>query len=153
MLRIILAASLLTLPLLASTAAETEKSAIFELLERHDQALNQQDLDAIIATFSDEPVVMGTGPGEVWVGKEELIDAYKHFFADFDKGSLERACTWRKGDIVGDAAWLMAECGYSDSKAGEKREYVLNVSGVLVKQDEGDWRIQTMHFSNLVGGE
>jgi uncharacterized protein (TIGR02246 family) len=149
MLRTILTALLIAAPVV-TIASEADKEAIFNMFQRHDQALNQQDIEAVMATFTDDPVVLGTGLGERWVGREEVTEAYRHFFADFDKGSLERECTWRKGGIVGDAAWIVAECGYTDHKEGASRKYALNVSGVFIRQAGGDWRIQSMHFSNLI---
>ena len=35
---------------------------------------------------------------------------------------------------------------------GQARDYVLNVSSVLVKEKAG-WRFQTLHFSNLTGND
>ena len=32
---------------------------------------------------------MGSGPGEMWVGPEEIKDAYEHFFQGYDKGQQE----------------------------------------------------------------
>jgi hypothetical protein len=35
---------------------------------------------------------------------------------------------------------------------GKAREYALNVSAVLKKEKDG-WKFQTLHFSNLTGGD
>ena len=97
-----------------------------------------------------EIVLVGTGPGERYVGKDEITDAYKHFFADFDAGSMQVQCDWRTGDIKGDLAWLMSMCHVTDALKDAKREYGLNVSSVFEKEGEG-WRVRAMHYSNLTG--
>jgi uncharacterized protein (TIGR02246 family) len=131
------------------TAKVTEIAAT---LHKHDQAMNQQDLDAVMSLYAPEgnTVMLGTGPGENWVGKDEIRDAYTHFFQDYDKGTLASDCFWKTGDVEGNTAWLTAMCKMGDSKKGKKREYGLNVSAVLEKQGS-DWLIRSMHFSNLTG--
>ncbi len=150
--------SLLAILALAGSAASAQTpvpapvAEIIALLDKHDQAVNDKDLDALMALYApgDTTVLMGTGPGERWVGKDEISDAYKHFFQDYDKGSHTRDCFWKTGASKGDVAWLSAICKMSDSKKGKKREYGLNVSAVLERQD-GTWLIRSMHFSNLTG--
>jgi uncharacterized protein (TIGR02246 family) len=121
-------------------------------LQKHDKAMNEQDLDTVMSLYASEgnTVMLGTGPGENWVGKNEIRDAYSHFFQDYDKGTLTSDCFWKTGDVQGDTAWLSAMCKVGDSKKGKKREYGLNVSAVLEKQGS-DWLIRSMHYSNLTG--
>ncbi len=146
-------ACLAVAPASAQTPGSNPVTEIIELLDKHDQAVNEKDMDALLALYApeDTTVLMGTGPGEKWVGKEEIRDAYKHFFQDFDKGSHTRDCFWKTGASKGDVAWLSAICRMSDSIKGKKREYGLNVSAVLERQN-GAWLIRSMHFSNLTGG-
>ena len=127
-------------------------SQITALLQRHDEALNQHDLDGIMSVFapSAKIVVMGTGPGERWQGKDEIRSAYTEIIKDFDKGTATHNCDWKTGEIVGASAWLASMCKFSDSKGGQKREYELNVSGVLRKIG-GKWYFQSLHYSNLTG--
>jgi len=93
---------------------------------------------------------MGAGPGEKWVGKNEIGDAYKHFFQDFEKGSLTRDCFWKTGASSGDVAWLSSICKMGDSLKGGKREYGLNISAVFERQG-GTWLTRSMRFSNPTG--
>lgn len=122
-----------------------------ETIAAHDKALNDQNLDAILATFSKDPkvVLLGTGEGERFVGPEAIKAAYGEIVKDYDKGTLETTCDWKTGgvDDSGKMGWVAATCQAKDSKGGVKREYVLNVTGALVKEDAG-WRFISLHMSN-----
>lgn len=122
------------------------------LLQQHDDALNQHDLDAVMKVFapSANTVVLGTGPGERWQGTNEIRAAYTEIFKDFDKGTSTRNCDWKTGEVLGSTAWVASMCKFADSKGGQKREYELNVSGVLRKIG-GKWYFQSLHYSNLTG--
>jgi ketosteroid isomerase-like protein len=150
----VLVVSLAGVPGVAAGADEKTVAEIRDMLDRHDKALNEQDISGLMATFAegDKTTLMGTGPGELWVGKKEIQDAYAHFFEDFDKGTLAVDCGWKMGDAQGNMGWLMAICKVTDSLKDKKREYGLNISAVLEKA-EGQWCFRTMHFSNLTGGE
>jgi hypothetical protein len=142
----------------ATTAGNADPKVaeeVRELLTRHDKALNDQSLDSVMATFSTNPktVVLGTGQGERFVGQDAIRQAYTEIFKDYDKGSLETSCDWKSGeaDESGRMAWLAATCQAKDAKSGVKRQYVLNVSATVVKQDSG-WRFVMLHMSNMTGG-
>ncbi len=144
-------------------AAETPKTAespmaakaseeLRAVLKQHHDAMNKQDLKALLALYADSPNValMGTGPGEFWKGKAAVEDTYKHYFETFKAGSLSHECPDVAAAEEGNDAWLMASCVMKDTDpAGEPREFDLNVSAVLKKEKAG-WRFQALHFSNLV---
>ena len=125
---------------------------IQEMLDRHDRALNEKNLDALMATFSPAPnvVVMGTGPGERWVGQAEIRAAYSEIFKDFDAGTVQVTTTWKTGSIDGNVAWLAAQCHCVQFLKNAKRDYSLNVSALLVKRGSG-WQFQMLHMSNTTG--
>jgi uncharacterized protein (TIGR02246 family) len=127
---------------------------IKEMLEKHDKALNEKNLQALMETFAPGPntVVMGTGPGERWVGADEIRQAYTEIFKDFDAGTLQVTTTWRTGNAEGNVAWISAQCHCVQFMKNEKREYALNVSGTLVKRD-GQWKIVALHMSNPTAPE
>ena len=142
----------------ATTTAKADPRVVEEvreLLSKHDKALNDQNLEAVLATFSTNPktVVLGTGQGERFVGQDEIRQAYTEIFKDYDKGTLTIPCDWKSGEAEesGKMAWLAATCQAKDSQKGVKREYVLNVSATVVKQD-GGWRFVMLHMSNMTGG-
>ena len=120
-------------------------------LQKHDKALNDKNLDALLATFSSDPktVVLGTGEGERYVGQQAIKDAYTEILKDYDPGTLTTDCDWKTGgvDAAGTTAWVAATCKAHDSLKNMKRDYVLNVSGALRKEGDG-WRFVMLHMSN-----
>ena len=140
-------------PVYLAQAQESKPDpGVADLLKKHDEAMNQQDLEGVVALFAPGPktVMIGTGPGERYQGQEEIKTAYTEMFKDFDKGTLSHDCYWREGGGSDSLKWGAVMCKFTDSKDGKKREYGLNISGVLEK--EGDnWRFVMMHFSNLTG--
>ena len=140
-----------------SPAAPTGKEdpAVVEevkaVLQKHDKALNDKNLDALLATFSNDPrtVVLGTGEGERFVGQQTIREAYTEILKDYDPGTLTTNCDWKSGgvDSAGTTAWVAATCQAQDSLKGKKRDYVLNVSGALRKEVDG-WRFVMLHMSN-----
>lgn len=125
------------------------------LLMAHDKALNDQNIDGVMATFSTDPkvVLLGTGAGERFLGPEAIKNAYTEILKDYDKGTFEPGCAWKEGgmDEGGKMAWFAATCNAKDSKNGVKREYVLNVSATAVKQEAG-WKFILLHMSNATLG-
>lgn len=125
------------------------------VLYQHDEAINKQDIKAVIGLYADNPdaTLVGTGPGEFWKGKDAVGETYKEFFKDLKAGSFRHECPDISAGYDGNVAWLAASCNVHDSaQDGQTHEYVMNVSGVLKKEKAG-WRIQTLHFSGLTGDE
>ncbi len=137
----------------ATTAKPDPKvvEEVKELLAKHDKALSDKSIDAVMATFSTNPntVVLGTGQGERFLGTQAIKDAYNEIFKDYDAGTMVSNCDWKTGgaDGAGEMAWLAATCQISDSMKGVKREYLLNVSAAVEKQG-GQWRFVMLHMSN-----
>jgi ketosteroid isomerase-like protein len=131
-------------------AAEEPASGLRGVFEAHEKAFNHHDMEGVMKLYApgDQTVMLGTGPGERWIGSGQIEDAYRHFFADFDPGTLQRSCPWMLSDVSGDVGWLSAACEYRDSLKGAHRAYALNISVVLQKMD-GAWKLRTLHFSNL----
>jgi ketosteroid isomerase-like protein len=121
------------------------------MLAKHDQALNEKNIEAVMSTFStnSNTVVLGTGEGERFVGRQAIKEAYTEIFKDYDPGTLVSNCEWKTGetDAAGTSAWLAATCKLQDSMKNKRRDYVLNVSGALEKQGDS-WRFVMLHMSN-----
>lgn len=126
------------------------EAAILAVVQEHNKALNAQDLKRIMDTFSSDPniVLMGTGPGEAYVGDEAIGAAYHQFFSRFEANSLtfnvERIALGVKGNF----AWFAVTTNMAGTLKGEKRERVMNLSGALLRE-KGKWRFVSMHFSRL----
>ena len=150
--RPLLLAAVLSAACVPAMAADEPAAGVRAVFQAHEKALNSHNLEGVMKLYApgEKTVVMGTGPGEVWVGSAQIEDAYKHFFADFDAGTVKRTCPWQVGEISGDVGWLNATCDYHDSLKEKPRSFALNVSVVLEKLD-GAWKIRAMHFSNLTG--
>jgi uncharacterized protein (TIGR02246 family) len=133
------------------TGIENEVKA---LLEQHDKAFSEQNLAGVMEVFSSgaDIVLMGTGPGECYKGKEGVAGAYTEFFKNFAPGSLTHNYYWIKAGSQNDAAWFMAMSQSAVTAKEGKKEFGINLSGFLKKED-GKWRIVTMHFSLLFEGK
>lgn len=120
------------------------------LWQSQHKALDAHDIEGVLATYSDaaDIMLMGTGPGEHWVGRDEVKDAYVHFMEDFDPNTMQVECGDGAGSVRGDVLWFTGVCQFSDKKTDAPRQYVVNLSAVVVKQDD-DWRFQSLHFSHL----
>src|SRR4029434_5701742 len=84
---------------LAQAQKSSTRADVAAMLKKHDEALNQHNLSGLLALYSPSPktVILGTGPGEKYQGKEEIKTAYTEIFKDFDKGTLTHSCYWRDG--------------------------------------------------------
>ena len=119
-------------------------------VDAYNKAIARKDLEACMAAYAPGPdvVLLGTGPGERWQGPDEIREAHVNFFSTFDKEVSEP--TWRLARGSGDVAWVASMAHVTDFFKGEKNEFSLNISTVLVKK-EGKWQIALCHFSNLTG--
>lgn len=129
-------------------------AGIKAVLMEHDRAFTSNDLDGVLSTYHKGPhtVLMGTGPGEMWAGLEEIGEAYKHFFADFDKGTQDFKYHYLNAATLGDVAWMTVMGDVSAAKGEKKIAFAMNASVVFAK-DAGKWQVRQFHFSNLTGPE
>jgi ketosteroid isomerase-like protein len=125
---------------------EVEK--IRALLKAHDEALTNHDLKGVMACLTEKAAIMGSGPGEIWVGPDEIKVAYEHFFEGFDKGEQKFEYQFKIGGVTADMGWLMASGNVVGKKEGKDVSFPLNLS-LTVAKESGDWRITAMHFSTL----
>src|SRR6478672_11206750 len=134
-----------------STAEHPEVESIRALLRAHDEAFTNQDLKGVMACFAPKAAIMGTGPGEVWSGPEEIKVAYDHFFEGFDKGEQKFEYQFKIGGVTPQMGWLMTAGNVTGKKAGTDFAFPVNVS-LRVTKNQHKWLIAAMHFSTLTGG-
>lgn len=128
--------------------------AVRDLWQSQYKALDAHDTDAVMATYadSDDIMLMGTGPGEHYVGKAEVKDAYAHFMEGFDAHTMESQCGEGAGSTEGNVVWFTAVCNFTDQQGSKARHYTTNLSAVVVKRDDA-LRFHTLHFSHLTGDQ
>ena len=147
-------ASALALPVMAKEKDQEPDAALDvlkELLKAHDKAFSSHDMDGVLATLSKDCVLMGTAPGELWIGHDEIRGAYEHFFEGFDEGGQKFEHVWYDGNIGPAGAWFMAMSKVTIIRDAEQSEFGLNLSLNCEKHD-GKWKIRSMHFSNATDG-
>lgn len=150
------AAAVTTLASTGTAAEEKEENPELEevraLLKAHDEAMKDQDLDKVVALFAHKSAMLGTGPGEVWKGHDEIKEAYEHFFKDFDKGEQQFEYQFKIGGLGSDMGWLLTSGNIKGKKDGKAFEFPLNLSLTVTKQS-GKWLLASLHFSTFTGPE
>jgi uncharacterized protein (TIGR02246 family) len=133
-----------------SQEANPELDQVRALLKAHDEAFTNQDMDGALACFTENAAVMGSGPGEIWSGPDEIKVAYQHFFEGFDKGEQNFEYQFRIGGLTSEMGWMMTAGNVNGKKDGKEFAYPLNLS-LTVEKNEGKWLVAAMHFSTLTG--
>jgi SnoaL-like domain len=90
----------------AEERANPELDQVRALLQAHDEAFTNQDLDGVMACFREHAAIMGSGPGEIWSGPDEIKVAYQHFFDGFDKGEQKFEYQFRIGGLGSEMGWI-----------------------------------------------
>ena len=134
-----------------SEGANPHLTQIRALLQAHDEAFTNQDLNGVMACFTEKAAIMGSGPGEIWSGPDEIKVAYEHFFEGFDKGEQKFEYQFRIGGVTSEMGWLMTAGNVNGKKDGKEFVFPLNLSLTVAKK-EGKWLVAAMHFSTLTGG-
>ena len=133
-----------------SAAENPELDPLRALLDAYDDAFTNHDLDGVMATFAEKAAIMGTGPGEIWEGPDEIKAAHQRFFEGFDYGEQNFDYEYSIGEAKPDTGWMMTSGNVSGTKDGKEFTFPVNVSLVATK-DGGKWLIAAMHFSTLTG--
>jgi ketosteroid isomerase-like protein len=150
LLLVVLMGLVAALPALAEDGGAKLTGQVTALLQQHDAAFAAQDLKGVMKTFVAGPEIflMGTGPGEIYRGKEGVEGAYRQFFTKFEKGSVAVTYDWVSAGSRGDLAWFAAEGTIKGKEKDQTGEIGVNISGTLLKQ-KGGWRFLAVHFSRL----
>lgn len=122
------------------------KKEIVECVQEYRQAFKAKDIDGIMAMYAEDAVLMGTGPGERFVGQDEIRNAHMEYFKTFDKE--ESTLTWYKMGKNGDVVWISGMTHISSFFKNNKHEFAINWTSILSKQD-GAWKFVQRHISNI----
>ena len=95
--------------------------------------------------MTEKAAIMGTGPGEIWSGSDEIKVAYEHFFEGFDKREKKFEYQFRIGGVTPEMGWLIASGNVTGKKEGQEFAFPLNVSITVAKKDD-KWLITAMPF-------
>jgi uncharacterized protein (TIGR02246 family) len=133
-----------------SAAEHPEVESIRALLRTHDEAFTNHNLKGVMACFASKAAIMGTGPGEVWTGPDQIKMAYEHFFEGFDKGAQKFEYQFKIGGVTPQMGWLMTAGNVTGKKGGKDFAFPVNISLTVAKEQE-KWLIGAMHFSTLTG--
>src|ERR1700751_6389941 len=83
----------------SSQGANPDLDQIRALLKAHDEAFTNHDLNGVMACLTEKAAIMGTGPGEIWSGPDEIKVAYEHFFQGFDQGKQKYEYQFKIGAV------------------------------------------------------
>ena len=135
----------------AAEPSDTEK-AITAAAQEYLEAFAARDVEGCLAAFAPgkKTVLMGTGPGERWVGAKEIGMAHKEMFKVSEKETFERK--WSLVSARARIAWTASETIITNVVNGEERKFAINSSAVWVLRND-KWQIALMHVSNLTGPE
>jgi len=129
-------------------AQSPELEPIRALLQAYDTAFTNHDLNGVMATMSDKAAIMGSGPGEIWAGADEIKAAHQHLFEGFDAKHQGFDYEFNIGQVTGDTAWMLTSGNVNGTKGGKEFTFPINISLTAVKQG-GKWLIAAMHFSTV----
>tara|TARA_R110002096_G_scaffold26296_6_gene81337 strand:+ start:1871 stop:2362 length:492 start_codon:yes stop_codon:yes gene_type:complete len=125
-----------------------ELEPVKALLKAHHDAMAARDMDGVLATFTEDGAIMGTGPEEMWAGKAELKNAFTNFFEGYDKGEQDFESDYRIGALSSDMGWMLTSGTVKGKLKGVDFALPLNMSLTVSKKD-GAWKIAAMHFSTV----
>jgi uncharacterized protein (TIGR02246 family) len=132
----------------ASEAENPELEPIRALLGAYDTAFTNHDLDGVMACMSENGAMLGTGPGEIWSGADEIKAAHQRLFQGFDKGEQKFDYEFYVGGVISEMGWMLTSGNVTGAKDGNEFTFPVNISLTAVK-DTGKWLILSMHFSIL----
>jgi hypothetical protein len=126
--------------------------AVTAAAHKYLEAFAVRDVKGCVAAFvpGKKAVMMGTGPGERWIGSKEIAEAHTEMLKAFEKEEFE--AKWRSVNSAGKVAWTASEVKVTDIVEGKKNEFVIHLSVVWVLRKD-KWLIALMHYSNLTGPE
>jgi ketosteroid isomerase-like protein len=129
-------------------AENPELEPLRALLKAYDTAFTNQDLSGVMATMSEKAAIMGSGPGEIWSGADEIKAAHQKLFEGFDARKQSFDYEFNIGQVMSDSGWMLTSGNVTGTKGGEEFTFPVNISLTATKQG-GKWLIAAMHFSTV----
>lgn len=135
-------------PCLAQPNESPQVAELKKVIENHQEAFQKRDLPGTMSFFAPGPdtVLMGTGSGELYLGKDSIENAYREFFKNFD--TEKHKFTWIQVKVKDHVGWVMFTSQITSILKNVPNQFDLHWSGVLEKQN-GKWQFVAVHFSQL----
>jgi uncharacterized protein (TIGR02246 family) len=116
---------------------EADKEAIASLVNQVEKAFNEGDLDAYMATFADDAIVMSPGESAL-IGKEAIRDGSGFI----ESTSFDVKIFVDEIEVSGDWAFHRSHWKGSWTEAGsdKKTEIESKDIGILKRQPDGSWK-------------
>jgi ketosteroid isomerase-like protein len=122
------------------------RSAINEVLNKLGAAMETKSTAAAMTLFSNDPNMMSFGPAaqDTAIGQTQTKEWLDRFLAKADPVRFKFGYTTVKAR--GEVAWVDAHIMYTAKKGEEKKEFDINLSGVLEKTGD-KWLWNQFHMS------
>jgi ketosteroid isomerase-like protein len=122
------------------------EAAVLAVLEQYKQAIEQRDMERLLALFAPDPdiVVIGTGAGEHRVGLADLRGQI-----DPDRSQPEATSSeWGRPSVSADGsvAWVAVNVVVHTRVAGQEVSLPLRSPAVLERRG-ADWLVMKAHLS------
>src|SRR5215510_15454942 len=88
-------------------AENPELEPLRPLLKAYDTAFTNHVLNGVMATMSEKAAIMGSGPGEIWSGADEIKAAHQHLFEGFDARQQSFDYEFNIGQVMSDSGWML----------------------------------------------
>lgn len=133
---------LMALPAMAAEAGlKAELQAVWA---KYNSCYKTGDIQCFMSTLAADPVSIGTGPSEFWIGSQANEQALQQAVGDI-KG-LKYTYTKVQAGSKGDVAWMAAEVFAQVEMKDKIIRSPARLTTVFVRQD-GQWKIQQCHMS------
>jgi ketosteroid isomerase-like protein len=122
------------------------RSAINEVLNKLGGAIEAKAAAAALTLFSNDPNMMSFGPSaqDTAIGQTQTKEWLERFIGKAEPVRFKFGYTTVKAK--GDVAWVDSHIMYSAKKGEEKKDFDLNLSGVLEKTGD-KWLWNQFHLS------
>ena len=128
----------------------SEDAAVRDVVQRFDEALDRQDLEAALALCTDDVVFIGSGEGEQAVGRDAIVDMALTLAEKAADAEFRVTDTTLDVEVQGDVA-LITSFGTARLRSSRAvREGPYRLTGVLVKR-AGQWKWRAYHGSEPLG--
>ena len=127
-----------------SNAQPPARAAIDAVLDSFHAAAARADSAALVACFAPEAVFLGTDATERWEGQ---------VFRDYVTARFAAGTGWTMTPVRRDVTVLRSDVALFDEDLSHARMGPLRGSGVLVRGDDGAWRIEQYNLAITIAND